>query len=410
MDRAKALEKAIKLDKKIVTLEWPTGFGKTYASLKKAEHICNIMGGDDDDASILVLCDQITHIANWKEEVIKHQLEHLNIVYECYASIQKHVNKKYTIVIADEAHHISDHRFNSFVHIQFERALLLSATLTTDVVDRFKIQYKTEFKQFKIQTNTAISHGVLAEPQIYIQQIELDTYKPDYMFVMKKGKQTSNTPTVVSDYASRFSVMNGYKSVVVQVACTARQYYSLVSDQIEYYRKLSFKLGNAEWAMNKSLQIASERKRWLAEYKSNAAIQLLTNETKLLKTVTFCGSIDQADTIKQILYKKLPSKKAVTIHSQTKDYTKELSKFNVSGKEGLLLAVGMFRENANLPGIEAGICIQLDNNTLSFIQMLGRAMRSDNPKFYVLVIKNTQDEKYLTNVLEVIDSKYITYL
>ena len=75
-----------------------------------------------------------------------------------------------------------------------------------------------------------------------------------------------------------------------------------------------------------------------------------------------------------------------------------------------LFAVGMANEGMNLNDIQIGIIIQLDGNERSFIQKYGRAMRADNPVQYIFYYKDTQDEIYLKNALENIDSKFIVNL
>ena len=72
-----------------------------------------------------------------------------------------------------------------------------------------------------------------------------------------------------------------------------------------------------------------------------------------------------------------------------------------------IYAVGMLQEGMNLTGIESGLLIQLDNYERGWIQKMGRVMRADNPKIYILHIRGTQDDKFLENVLEGIDNKYI---
>ena len=67
----------------------------------------------------------------------------------------------------------------------------------------------------------------------------------------------------------------------------------------------------------------------------------------------------------------------------------------------------MLREGINLEKIDSSIIIQLDNQLLSFIQMLGRCIRGLLPECYILVVRNTQDEVYLNTALAGFDNKYL---
>jgi hypothetical protein len=70
----------------------------------------------------------------------------------------------------------------------------------------------------------------------------------------------------------------------------------------------------------------------------------------------------------------------------------------------------MGKEGMNLEGVQAGVIVQLDSGNdegLSFLQKMGRILRSDSPIVYVLYAKGTQDERYLRRILEHIDPQYI---
>jgi superfamily II DNA or RNA helicase len=74
-----------------------------------------------------------------------------------------------------------------------------------------------------------------------------------------------------------------------------------------------------------------------------------------------------------------------------------------------LFATGMLTEGVNLNGIEAALIIQLDNQSKSLVQKLGRVLRSDSPICYILYLKDTQDEKYLNTAFKGFNKDYLYY-
>ena len=68
----------------------------------------------------------------------------------------------------------------------------------------------------------------------------------------------------------------------------------------------------------------------------------------------------------------------------------------------------MLQEGQNLTNIEVGIIVQLDGQERAFIQKFGRSLRAEDPIQFIFYYENTRDTKYLQNVLEGVDRKYIT--
>ena len=68
----------------------------------------------------------------------------------------------------------------------------------------------------------------------------------------------------------------------------------------------------------------------------------------------------------------------------------------------------MLTEGQNLKNIEVGIIVQLDGKKRPFIQKSGRILRSESPQQYIFYYKGTRDEEYLHNILEGIDSNYVS--
>ena len=91
-----------------------------------------------------------------------------------------------------------------------------------------------------------------------------------------------------------------------------------------------------------------------------------------------------------------------SIH-QRKDYDMIIVKNSI-------FAVGMLTEGQNLVDIDAGIIIQLDSKERSYLQKSGRVLRSKEPEQYIFYYKNTQDEKYLSTIIEDIPKEFYSIL
>ena len=70
----------------------------------------------------------------------------------------------------------------------------------------------------------------------------------------------------------------------------------------------------------------------------------------------------------------------------------------------------MLKEGMNLNNIEVGIICQLDNSLRYFSQTHGRILRSELPEQYVLYVKNTQDEVYVTTALDGFNMDYVKFV
>ena len=152
---------------------------------------------------------------------------------------------------------------------------------------------------------------------------------------------------------------------------------------------------------NKFLNIASQRKKFIAEVKTQT-VKDLVKEFRLDNTrfICFTGSIKQV--------KELGSISAV--HSKNKNEVNQnlIDCFN-SLECSELFAVNMLREGVNLTNIERGIITQLDSGIGSFFQMLGRCLRHEFPEMHLLVVQDTQDVVYFNKSMNNFNEEFITW-
>ncbi|HPQ79660.1 MAG TPA: helicase-related protein, partial [Candidatus Dojkabacteria bacterium] len=182
------------------------------------------------------------------------------------------------------------------------------------------------------------------------------------------------------------------------IKTTQQHWYKLQSDRIEYLKLRYFK-SQQEWHKVKWLKAANDRKKFLSSCKTEHA-KILLDSLKDKRFICFTGSIAQSEELSN----------GFSVHSGvSKNLRQEMiTDFN-TGKVDKLFVTGMLREGQNLNNIEAGVVIQLDNNEKYYYQTQGRVLRSLAPEFYILYVKNTQDEKYTQTVLENFNMEYVTY-
>lgn len=372
-----------------IGLLYSTGTGKTRAALELWKSI------DVKDVAIFVA--ERNHRQVWQDEFLKWGLDtsKYNITIECYASLHKYAGKDFDLVIFDEAHHLgSERRKETLKHLSFGYCFLLSATLPMHL--RNELDFLLGYVNYdKITLNGAISMGRLAEPKIKILTFSLDDLPGTTEIVFNKGKGRK----VYIPWIKRGDFLyhrKAYSRTEVHIPCTWKSRNEFHENEVQLWKQRFFDSGN-DSCKQMMLRAGMQRKLFLGEAKTYMAAKVIK---KLYergdKFIVFCSSIDQA--------KQLGADRA--IHSKLKHPEEVLRRFN-DGETNSIFSIGMLQEGANLSGIETGLLIQLDNYERGWIQKIGRVMRSSNPLIYILHIRDTQDDKFLANVLEGIDSKYI---
>jgi len=373
-----------------IALEWATGTGKSLAAILCIEARIPV-----DGKKWYILCEEIKHIENWKQEFILHNKEHLlaHVEIFCYASVHKYVNTEANLVL-DEAHVASDLRLSYLQTIKADKVIVLSATLP---IERKQLIKKwRDFISFEVSLSDAIENGLLPEPRIYKVEIVLDNIAEKYIYQYKRG--FGKKPITVSCRYSEFDAvlrkMYDVKSFIISVRCTARQSYAMYSRDMYDWKETS-DIEQSSYAFRMYLQKGSARKRFLAEYKTPYVHQVLGLIGKK-RLICFCGSVKQANL--------LGGENAV--HSEITGTEKTVKKFN-NFEIDEIYAVKMLRSGINLAGIESGVVVQLDSKSLTLVQMAGRIFRASDPELYILVAMNTNDEFYYGNCLQGFNEEYL---
>lgn len=372
-----------------IGLLYSTGTGKTRVALELWKHI--------GAKSVCIFIAERAHRNNWLDEFKKWQfnLDDYNVAIECYASMKKHVGKKYDLVIFDESHHLgSDMRKEYLKYIDFNYAFLLSATMPIKL--RCELDNIIGYVNYdKITMNNAISMGRLAEPKVKILTFGLEDLGGSTELIFNKGKgRKIYIPWMKrGDYLfNRFK----YKGFEVHIPCTWESRNEFHENEVQMWKQKYFDSGIEKYKQM-MLRAGMQRKLFLGEAKTAMAAKVIRKlKDRGDRFIVFCSSIEQAN--------RLGGEHA--IHSNMAHPEKVIEQFN-NEEISNIYAVGMLQEGMNLTGIESGLLIQLDNYERGWIQKMGRVMRADNPKIYILHIRGTQDDKFLENVLEGIDNKYI---
>lgn len=381
-----------------VALQWCTGLGKSKMAIDMANYLADKEFEEcGKHLNVLLVVAETAHKSNWKMEFDKWELKTDNIVMECYASLKKCRNSCWDLVIFDEAHHLgSDLRMGVLTELHAKNIILLSATLPDQVMQAVTEVFE-EFVTSKVTLKEAIEWGILPQPKVYLIPLTLDSTYPNCTIIEEWGKKEKRV-TYKCKFHERWEYLrnkNKYPNVTLEIACTQQQKYDYLSDQFEYWRSQFFRT-RQEFVKNKWLQVGSKRKRFLGESKTNA-VKLLLHKIRDKRFICFCTSIEQTEL--------LGGKNA--IHSKKDNSFDIINDFNTK-KIDNLFAVGMLQEGQNLTDIEAGVIVQLDGQERAFVQKFGRSLRATDPVQFIFYYKNTRDTEYLENVLEGIDSEYIT--
>ncbi len=383
-----------------LVLEWSTGCGKTLASIKIIDKILI----DNPNATGYIICKESTHRKNWIEDIKKHGYEHIldSIDILLYASAKKiEANKEFLVL--DECHALSPKRMGIIRDkVDFKtKVLYLSATINDD--KRYLISMISRYteKYYRISLLEAIKLGLLPSPEVVIHRKKLvNDNNRIYEFLMSKGRNASSHKETC-DFNERWDVFNRASVISLSVMCNEKEYYSLITDQMNYYKDQSEK-GKLEMRTvykNRFLNLGSKRKKFLASAKTEKARKLVKQfRASEERFICFTGSIAQS--------KELGSHSS--IHSKNeKGKNQELIDCFNREECNELFAVKMLRESVNLTNTQKGIIVQLDSTIGSFYQMLGRCLRSSFPQMHLLVIEDTQDEVYFASAMEDFDKKYI---
>lgn len=322
-----------------------TGFGKSRLAMLAME-ICYKL----TDLPILFIAETTLREETFKEDCKKFGVD-IPFEFVCYQSIHK-LNKHYGLVIYDEFHELlTDLRLSFRDNCKIEYELGITATINTD---KKELQEQTLPIVWKITTDDGLRLGIINPFRVYVIEVELDNINKN----IECGSKTK-----------RFFQ-------------TERGYYDWI--QKEYQKA---------WIIQNEFNI-----KRVARLRANFLYNTIKSKddviTRLInaftqhnrRMVVFSNSLNVFD---RIGIKAISSK-----NSKNKA---DLEDFN-NGKINVIGSFKMLKQGANLENVDTCIIHSFYSTSLDLIQRQGRVLRySENkePIVAIVVLKNTQDEKWL---------------
>lgn len=396
-----------------ILLNHITGTGKTVSALKIAQ-TCN-------NPLTLIVHYETTHKENIMKDIVQFGFNPENYIFTTYKSIHKHIEKSYGAVIADEVHHITDISQKSFRKLVCEKFVALSAEVPKP---KLKLIYALCPKIFvhKVDLPKAIELGILPVPKIKLHWLELDDTIVKERLLINIAKTETHTKWVKSYEEFEIAMNTPFKWIYqFKAKLTDKQYYEFIdkiynsyTTQIEAVEAEILKK-NQEIIKNPSLRFVydfnvlykqiydlrnyrkykgNDRKTFVAETKSEY-VKTLFNSLKGRK-LAFTNSIHTANTVsKHHIHSKV--KKEIVkqrIEAFKQDQIQELS------------CVNMMKESHNIPNLKHVIYQQMIISSITeFIQVRGRALRSDKTVLHLILMANTID----SNIIDIlIENKLLT--
>lgn len=364
-----------------------TGVGKTRPALLKIK-----------GRKTLIVISQILHEQNWRDEAVKWDVDLSNVTFVCYNSLGNHINENWDYIVLDEAHRWMDSYTDLLPQFNFGELLILSGTLSNDA--KKKIYNIGKPKVYTILTEDAVEWGLLPEPKINVIKLILDEFNPNCIFSKGKNKAKKTEKCTWSEWNNKYKFLKADKRPNLEIQCTERQYYDLITSDIEWAKQTYFKTKDDNMLVRMKM-LGNQRKIWLANLKTKH-VQKLLSKLKNKRVVVFASDIKQANAL---------SKEAV--HSKNKDGQSVIDDFN-SFKIDKVVSVKQINESMNLVEPEVGIIVQLASSqesgnkqvSIQNQQRLGRILRNSMPTLYVFVYHNTQDSTYLDKFKESINSDW----
>lgn len=363
-------------------VELPTGYGKSYISIRMTNHIIETSCKNKSEVSILLLVAKTAHKGTWKDELVKWGgiKGNANLIIECYESLHKHIDEYFDIIIMDECHHLnSDLRHDLFSTISFHNVIGLSATIPQKLKQYFLYKYHAQTVLCNI--TDAIKDGVLPEPQIILYPLELDNvHSTEFIEINSKAKGPL--------HHGSFSKLWSYRKMKVHaiISCTQRQKLNDMNSQI-LFQKNSFMRTHKEYTKNKWLFSCGERIKYLANLKNSIVkdiLFILADE----RTLTFCKTIEQAECLGKYC-----------IHSKNPHSEQIYKNFN-DKKINHITSVNILNENANLVDCKYAIFANYSSSEVCSVQRCGRALRHKSPVIIMPFYKNTREEEILKDMIK----------
>lgn len=380
MTRDKILKDILNLKNNNILLELPTGFGKSRLAIERTKNL-----GCKD---ILLIVNRIVHKANWLDEFNKWWKDRdINLTMTTYVSLPKYTGN-YDMIIADEAHHLSERCREALCSFTFKYSILLSATVSRELKDELKEVFDNLYI-YKKSLRNAIDDDILPDPKVYLLPLSLRTDLPTES-IWKNSKAKGKT--IETSWANRWSYIK-QRANPVRIYCTQRQYITDLDNQIDYWKK-RYMRSRSNIAKNKWLKLCGDRLKWLSDKKTPYVQQILLHLEEC-RTLIFCNNIEQTELLGEYC-----------INSKNKQSIEYLNSFN-EGKINHITACNILNEGMNLRNCQVGIYANLNSSETIIKQRMGRLLRHKNPIVIIPYFVNTREQELVNKMLENYNPKLV---
>lgn len=302
----------------------------------------------------------------------------------CYVSLYKYDSNDFDLVILDECHHLTEMGYR-FFKSRID-VMALSATYPDPQRDPGKWQMLNRVAPliFTYSLDQGVDDEIIAPFDIHVVRIPLDN-------IHKNIEAGPKDKRYMTTEAARYNVLsNVIKKLHAQrntkgaesMTLARRTFLCNLPSKLEVARKLTSSICDLRGAT-----VTDELK-----------------STDGVRTLVFCGSIKQADTLfgENVYHSKKKAKKG---ERSALDRFREME-LNTLG------VVSAVNEGLNIPAVDQAIIIQGDSNARVLTQRIGRIVRwreDHRATIWILVTVDTQDEVWFNNAIKGFDQSKIQY-
>jgi superfamily II DNA or RNA helicase len=346
-----------------------TGVGKSRIGIMAAEYAFS-QDGEDADIVIVAPFTNLLKIT-WPEEFSAWGMTELwkKVTVVTYKSLHKLPKKKRSLIIFDEAHHLTKNGSAFFDDNYGHR--IMGLTATPPLINRFTTEdsnvhiiNKLMPTIYTVTLAQAVAHGLVADYHIFVVDCFMDN-----------------------------------KDKYIQTGPKARPYFATEATTYMYQNKIIKKaagMGRPGWLQ----ALCTKRMHLIYNFKSKAIVarQILVRIPDTERVIVFCGSKEQADGMGIPAY-----------HSSTGDQA--LLDFKAE-KINRIAVVKAVDEGQNLPNVDTLVIIQAESVARSTVQRLGRGIRfrpNHKARVFMLATQNTKDVDWVESALFELDKTKVTH-
>ena len=345
-----------------------TGFGKSRCGVLAVQKVSKMFSREDFKALLLVPTTQLQDqfAEEFKKWDAEDCLEFTDIV--CYQSAHKLDNEHYDIVVCDEIHlGLSPIYRQFFEKNTYDKLLCMTATVPEEE-EYAKYLYHLAPVRYKITLDECVTLGLVAPYEIYCVPVELNEEDK------AKYKKANNKFVQAKYRIGGFNTFDDAKAILAKKiqgdAGAAKMFFDAIRERKQVVQHSTAKIEVAKQLIKKHHE-----------------------DRILVFSGTNSFTDDMADALGGLSY-----------HS---GYSKARREKILDGfsqrSHRVLCSTKALNQGFNVPDASIGIIAGLDSKALPMIQRLGRLLRLHENKIgkvYVLYVKDSQEEKWLTNAIK----------